>query len=92
MVQLKDYSAKESKRKEPMELDDALMILTEIATGTEEREAICLVKESIYGLQYEADTYRHMYEGVQKRIVMYRDMASKPDLPYPTKKEMEASR
>lgn len=66
-----------------MELDDALMILTEIATGADERQAICLVKESVYGLQNEAaanarvaETYRHLYEDAQKRMMRLRERAA----------------
>ena len=66
-----------------MELDDALMILTEIATGADERQAICLVKESVYGLQDEAaanarvaETYRHLYEDAQKRMMRLRARAA----------------
>lgn len=58
-----------------MELDDALMILTEVATGDEERRAICLVKESVYGLQNDAEAYRHLYESALKRLTRYRERA-----------------
>lgn len=59
-----------------MELDDALAVLTEIATGDEERKAICLVKDSLYGLRREADAYRGLYESAQKRLTRFREGAA----------------
>lgn len=56
-----------------MELEDALAILTEIATGDEERRAICLVKESVYGLRDEAEAYRGLYESARKRLTRFRE-------------------
>lgn len=74
---------RKGKEMKQMELDDALMILTEIATGDDERQAICLVKESLYGLQDEAaanarvaETYRHLYEDAQKRMTRLREHAA----------------
>lgn len=65
-----------------MEVDQALAIISEIATGDKEREAFLCIKEAMIGLLNDCDTYRSMYEGIQKRITHLRDIAGRPDLPY----------
>lgn len=71
-----------------IELDDAIERLVPLAKEHEDRMAVQTIKESIAGLRLEladmtrqAETYRHMYEGIQKRLERYRDVASRPDIP-----------
>lgn len=64
-----------------MELDEAMAILSEIATGDREREAFEVVRRSLVGLMDASETYRSLYEGAEKRIIRYRDVAGRPDLP-----------
>lgn len=71
-----------------IELEDALSIVTELARTDEERMAVFAIKESVAGLQTElndtrrqAETYRHLFEGIQKRLTRFRDVAARPDIP-----------
>lgn len=63
-----------------MELDEALKILSEIAEGDKEREAFVTVKASVVGLLNDCEAYRSLFEGAQKRLVQYRDIARRPDI------------
>ena len=63
-----------------MEIDEALNIISEIATGDKEQEAYKVVKETILSLCYHSDTYRHLYEDSQKRLTRLRDVDAAPTL------------
>lgn len=64
-----------------MELDEALSIISEIATGDNERRAFLHIKDSIVGLINDLESYRSLYESATKKMERFRDIASKPDLP-----------
>lgn len=74
-----------------MEIDEAVAIIREIATGDRESEAIDVIARTIVGLIDATETYRSLYEGAEKRIMRYRDIASRPDIPYNNRADSEPS-
>lgn len=56
-----------------MDYIEGLERLREISTGDKEREALESVEQAM-------EAYRSLYEGAEKKIMRYRDVASKPDI------------